>query len=68
MNFYWSEEVNNRLENIMVKASYEVYDMYIAYDVNMREAAYMVAIMRIAEALRVNGYEPVCFARGLYRL
>jgi glutamate dehydrogenase/leucine dehydrogenase len=52
----------------MVKASYEVYDMYIAYDVNMREAAYMVAIMRIAEALRVNGYEPVCFARGLYRL
>lgn len=56
MNFYWSEEeVNSRLENIMVKAFYEVYDMHIAYGVNMREAAYMVAIKRIAEALRVRG-------------
>ncbi len=56
MNFYWSEEdVNQRLECLMVKAFNEVYDMRKQYDVNMREAAYMVSIKRIADALKARG-------------
>ncbi|KYO65733.1 Glu/Leu/Phe/Val family dehydrogenase [Thermovenabulum gondwanense] len=56
MNFYWTEEeVNQRLEHLMVKAFNEVYSLHKEYGVNMREAAYMVAIKRIAEALKVRG-------------
>ena len=57
MNFYWTEEeVNNRLEQIMVKAFNEVFDIHEQYSVNMREAAYMLAIKRIAEALKLRGW------------
>lgn len=57
MNFYWTEEeVNTRLEHIMVKAFNEVYKMHEDYKVNMREAAYMVSIKRIADAMKVRGW------------
>jgi glutamate dehydrogenase len=57
MNFYWTEEeVNTRLEHIMVKAFNEVYKMHKDYKVNMREAAYMVSIKRIADAMKVRGW------------
>ncbi|HHW02776.1 MAG TPA: Glu/Leu/Phe/Val dehydrogenase [Thermoanaerobacterales bacterium] len=57
MNFYWTEEeVNTRLEQIMVKAFNEVYKMHNDYKVNMREAAYMVSIKRIADAMKVRGW------------
>ncbi|MCF6097412.1 Glu/Leu/Phe/Val dehydrogenase [Thermovorax subterraneus] len=57
MNFYWTEEeVNNRLEQVMVKAFNEVFDIHKQYNVNMREAAYMLAIKRIAEALKLRGW------------
>ena len=48
INFYWSEEdVNKRLEGLMVKAFNEVYEMRTQYNVKMREAAYMVSIKRL---------------------
>ncbi|MCG0276054.1 MAG: Glu/Leu/Phe/Val dehydrogenase [Thermosediminibacteraceae bacterium] len=57
MNFYWTEEeVNNKLEHIMVKAFNEVFNIHKEYGVNMREAAYMLAIKRIAEALKLRGW------------
>jgi glutamate dehydrogenase len=57
MNFYWTEEeVNERLERIMVKAFNEVYKMHEDYKVKMREAAYMVSIKRIADAMKVRGW------------
>lgn len=57
MNFYWTEEeVNSRLEQIMVKAFNEVFDIHKKYSVNMREAAYMLAVKRIAEALKLRGW------------
>ncbi len=56
MNFYWpEEEVNQRLEYLMVKAFNEVYEMRTQYNVKMREAAYMVSIKRIADALKARG-------------
>ncbi|AZR72807.1 glutamate dehydrogenase [Anoxybacter fermentans] len=58
MNFYWSEEeVINRLNELMIKAFENVYKVYTEYEnINMRTAAYMVAIKRLAEAMRVRGW------------
>ncbi|MBF7081541.1 Glu/Leu/Phe/Val dehydrogenase [Desulfallas sp. Bu1-1] len=56
--YYWSEEeVNNRLERKMVEAFNNVYSLYSKRkDVDMRGAAYMVAIERISEGMRVRGW------------
>ena len=56
-NFYWTEkEVNDRLEAIMVRSFGEVWDMYQSKPVDMRMAAYMVSINRIAEAAKAKGW------------
>jgi len=56
--YYWTgEEVNQRLERKMVEAFHNVYDLYKKRkDVDMRGAAYMLAIERITEAMRVRGW------------
>lgn len=56
--YYWCEdEVNQRLERKMVEAFNEVYSLYKKRkDVDMRGAAYMVAISHLAEAMRVRGW------------
>ncbi|GAW93031.1 Glu/Leu/Phe/Val family dehydrogenase [Calderihabitans maritimus] len=58
MGYYWStEEVNKKLEDIMVRSFREVYQTYQQRkDVDMRTAAYMVAIKRISEAMEVRGW------------
>ncbi|HBR33799.1 MAG TPA: glutamate dehydrogenase, partial [Firmicutes bacterium] len=57
MNFYWTaEEVNSRLEQKMVEAFACIYQMSQDYGVEMRMAAYMVSIARLAEAIRVRGW------------
>lgn len=56
MNFYWSEEeVNERLERIMTNAFDDVYALHEEYGVKMRDAAYMTAIKRIYEAMKLRG-------------
>ena len=54
--FFWNEQlVNERLEEIMV----ESFDAVVAYatrhGVNNRIAAYMLALDRVAEAIKVRG-------------
>lgn len=57
MNFYWTEEeVNNRLEQMMIQSFETVYDMHVKEKVTMREAAFMVAVKRVADAMRVRGW------------
>jgi glutamate dehydrogenase/leucine dehydrogenase len=52
MNFYWAEEeVRAKLENTITKAFKEVLRMARQYDVNMRTAAYMLAVRRVADAM-----------------
>ena len=54
---YWEEdEVHMRLDKKMTKAFSDVYLMAQEYSVDMRTAAYMVAIERVAEAMRVRGW------------
>ena len=54
-NYYWSEEeVNGRLEKMMVKAFETVWNMYKQHPVDMRTAAYLVSIHRVAEAIKAK--------------
>jgi len=55
-NFYWTaEEVNERLEKIMIKAFENVYAMHVDKKVSMREAAFLVAVKRVVDAMRLRG-------------
>lgn len=57
MGYYWPEqEVNDKLEKAMVKAFGEVYDMHLSKQVDMRIAAYMVAVKRVAAAMEIRGW------------
>ncbi len=57
MNFYWTiEEVYERLDKKMTDAFHAVYEMHKAKKVNMRVAAYLVAVSRVAEAMKLRGW------------
>jgi len=56
MNYFWpKDEVLERLDTIMTKAFTAVADLAETQDVHMRDAAYMIAIQRVAEACRLRG-------------
>lgn len=56
-NYYWTEdEVNLKLEQMMVKAFNAVFAMHEKHQVAMRRAAYMVAIKRLADAMSARGW------------
>jgi len=58
-SFFWSEnEVNSQLETVMVSAFNEVSEMSQREKVSMRDAAYMLAIKRIADAMEARGIFP----------
>lgn len=58
-NFYWTEEeVNTKLDQIITKAFHEVWDMHEKYKCNMRDAAYLVAVKRVADATKLRGFYP----------
>jgi Glutamate dehydrogenase/leucine dehydrogenase len=57
MNFYWTkEEVLDKLNNNMTTAFAAVLDMSLAQKVNMRDAAYMVAIHKVVKAMEMRGW------------
>jgi len=56
-NFYWPlGEVHQRLDEKMTKAFHGVYQMHKKEKVNMRQAAYLVAVARVAEACKLRGW------------
>ncbi len=56
---WWSkEQVLRRLEQKMVKAFEDVYRLHKEKEVDMRTAAYMIAVSRVAAAMRVRGLWP----------
>ena len=57
MNFYWSEEeVFERLDTKMTRAFKSVLDVSEREKAFMRDAAYMVAIGRVVEAMQLRGW------------
>jgi glutamate dehydrogenase (NAD(P)+) len=56
-NFYWpKEEVLQKLDQKMTVAFHAVLDMSIKEKAYMRDAAYMVAIDRVAKAMQLRGW------------
>jgi glutamate dehydrogenase (NAD(P)+) len=55
-NFFWTEdEVNLKLRDILVKAFHQVLDMSRKHSVDMRLAALMIGIDRVAKAMLWRG-------------
>ncbi len=58
-NFFWTKpEVDSKLEGVMTRAFEAVWDMHNDKKVDMRQAAYMVAINRVVEAYKWRGIYP----------
>jgi glutamate dehydrogenase (NAD(P)+) len=56
---FWNEaEVNQKLKGIMIKAFRDTLAMSIKEDVNMRTAAYLLAVQRVADATAMRGLYP----------
>lgn len=55
--YYWDDKrVYDLLEKKMVDAYYSVLNTSIEYKIDMRQAAYVVALQRLAEAIKVRGW------------
>ncbi|MFI5199237.1 MAG: Glu/Leu/Phe/Val dehydrogenase [Candidatus Limnocylindrales bacterium] len=56
---FWDEtEVNHKLKGIMEKAFRDVLAMSLRENVNMRTAAYLLAVQRVADATAMRGLYP----------
>ncbi len=56
-NYYWpKDEVLQKLDQKMTSAFHAVLDMSLKQKVYMRDAAYMVAIDRVAKAMQLRGW------------
>jgi glutamate dehydrogenase (NAD(P)+) len=54
--YYWDlETIHERLATKMSTAYHSVLDSAKKYDVNMRKAAYVVAVNRVIEAMKIRG-------------
>jgi len=57
MNYFWSRgEVLQKLEEAMTKAFMAVYRLAKEKNLYMRDAAYIIAINRVADAVRLRGW------------
>jgi len=55
--YYWDEkEIHQRLDNKMTTAYHSVLNTSKKYNINMRQAAYVVAIERVVEAMKLRGW------------
>jgi glutamate dehydrogenase (NAD(P)+) len=58
-SYFWDEaDVNDKLERIIVNAFGEVWGISQRGKVDLRTAAYMLAIGRIAQAITLRGVYP----------
>ena len=57
MNYYWSfQEVQEKQEALMVKAFNDIIVIKEKYNIDVRKAAYVMSIKRIADAMKVRGW------------
>ena len=57
--YFWSEkEVNLKLKELMDRAFEAVYAVHVERKIDMRRAAYVLAVSRVAEAHRLRGLYP----------
>ena len=54
---YWTlDDVYKKLDEAMTRSYHAVYDASKEYKINMRQAAYVVAVKRVVEAMKVRGW------------
>lgn len=57
MGYYWTaEEVYEKLDKKMTKAFYDVYELHKEENIHPRLAAYLVAVRRVVEAMKLRGW------------
>ena len=57
MNFYWPrDEVNEKMDCIMTNAFQRTVEVMEKYKTDMRTAAYILAVKRVAEVMKLRGY------------
>lgn len=55
--YYWSEkEVEQKQEVEMVNAFNDIWDLSEEYNVTVREAAYMIAVKKVADVMKLRGW------------
>jgi glutamate dehydrogenase (NAD(P)+) len=55
--YYWEEDVvYERLDKKMTSAYLSVLDTSKKYKINMRQAAYVLAVGRVVEAMKLRGW------------
>lgn len=55
--YYWNEnEVDDKLRQMMIRGFEQVYDIHKTRNVDMRLAAYMAGVRKMAEAVRYRGW------------
>lgn len=58
-SFFWTEEeVNRQLQAVMTNAFREVFEVSQREKVDMRDAAYILAIGRLVQAMKIRGIYP----------
>jgi glutamate dehydrogenase (NAD(P)+) len=58
-NYYWTlDDVHKQLDQKMTKAFHDVHEMYKKHNgkIHMRQAAYCVAVARVAECCKLRGW------------
>ena len=56
-NHYWElDEIHRKLDQKMTKAFHAVYTMHKDRNIPMRQAAYLVAVQRVADAMKTRGW------------
>jgi len=57
MNYFWEKnEVLGKLDDKMTHAFHSVLGLSKSRSISMRDAAYMIAIQRVAEACKSRGW------------
>ena len=57
--YFWAlEEVNARLERVMVRSYQDVHKVAVDRKVHNRTAAYVLAIQRVVDAIKIRGIYP----------
>jgi glutamate dehydrogenase (NAD(P)+) len=55
--YYWNEEdIHEKLDDMMTKAYHALMSTSKKYNVNMRQAAYVIAVERVVESMKLRGW------------
>lgn len=55
--YYWDEqEIDRKLQTMMIRGFENIYDIHLTRKIDMRLAAYMAGVRKLAEAVRFRGW------------